>query len=72
MACPKLWVDLKKIEENARIITSLCAHRGIAVAGVVKGCRADEKVTQAHRPNQTHSPGLSRCAHHAHPHPDAW
>ena len=47
MACPKLWVDLKKIEENARIITSLCAHRGIAVAGVVKGCRADEKVTQA-------------------------
>ncbi len=47
MACPTLWIDLKKIEENARLIARLCAARGITVAGVVKGCCADEKVTKA-------------------------
>lgn len=47
MAYPKLHIDLRKIEENARSITELCAARGIAVAGVVKGCCADEAVSRA-------------------------
>ena len=47
MPYPRLLIDLKKIEENARLITQLCGSRGIAVAGVVKGCCADEQVTKA-------------------------
>ena len=47
MSYPKLLIDLQKIEENARLITQLCAHRGISVAGVVKGCCADARVTKA-------------------------
>lgn len=47
MAYPKLQIDLRKIEENARLLTKLCAEQGIAVAGVVKGCGADPMVTRA-------------------------
>lgn len=47
MAFPRLQIDLRKIEENTRIITELCASHGIAVAGVVKGCSADVPVTRA-------------------------
>ncbi len=47
MLYPNLQVDLRKIEENARLITDLCAAHEVAVAGVVKGCCADPRVTQA-------------------------
>lgn len=47
MARPCLQVNLRKIEENARTITGLCAARGVAVAGVMKGCSADPAVTRA-------------------------
>lgn len=34
---PRLLVDLKKIRRNAEAVCRLCSHRGISVAGVVKG-----------------------------------
>jgi arginase len=36
MSGPYLTVDLEKIEENARVITGLCAKHGISVTGVTK------------------------------------
>ncbi len=36
MAGPTVIVDLDKIEENARAITSMCADHGISVSGVTK------------------------------------
>lgn len=47
MSYPKLHIDLRKIEENTRLITELCTARSVAVAGVVKGCCSDERVTAA-------------------------
>lgn len=47
MAWPCLQIDLRKIEENTRIITDLCAAHGVAVAGVLKGCSSDPMVTKA-------------------------
>jgi predicted amino acid racemase len=47
MSLPTLHIDLQKIEENARLLTGLCAARGISVAGVVKGCRADGRISAA-------------------------
>lgn len=36
MSGPYVTIDLKKIEENARVIASLCSHYGIKVTGVTK------------------------------------
>ena len=36
MSGPYVTIDLEKIEENARVITSLCSNYGISVTGVTK------------------------------------
>lgn len=35
--CPRLSIDISKIQHNAEILTTLCRQQGIQVAGVVKG-----------------------------------
>lgn len=47
MAYPNLQIDLGKIEQNSKLLCTLCAQRGIGVAGVVKGCSADGAIVEA-------------------------
>jgi len=44
---PCVWIDLEKIEHNARNIVGLCAEHGIAVTGVTKGVCGHPDVARA-------------------------
>lgn len=47
MNCPKVVIDLKKIEENSRLLTRLCRENGIEPVGVTKVTCGDPKVARA-------------------------
>ncbi|MFZ5966857.1 MAG: alanine/ornithine racemase family PLP-dependent enzyme [Bacillota bacterium] len=47
MQTPHITIDVKKIEHNARTITTLCKKHGISVAGVTKGTLGMPEVARA-------------------------
>jgi len=48
MLNPRIEIDLKKIEENTRLLVNLCESKGISqVVGVNKACCADVQVVRA-------------------------
>jgi predicted amino acid racemase len=47
MARPRVTIDLAKVEENARAVTTLCTGHGIAVTGVTKGVCGHPGVARA-------------------------
>ena len=46
MQTPAVRINLRNIEENARLIRKRCQARGISVTGVVKGAAGDLKVAE--------------------------
>lgn len=44
---PKLLIDLEKIKENARAVTSLCSAHGVRVWGVTKVVGGNARIAQA-------------------------
>jgi predicted amino acid racemase len=57
---PCVWIDLEKIEHNARTVVSLCAEHGIDVTGVTKGVCGDPDVARAMLRGGVSSIGESR------------
>ena len=57
---PKLVVDTKKVEQNTRVITRLCAQHGIRVCGVTKGVCGDPHIAKAFVAGGVHCIGDSR------------
>lgn len=47
MRYPYMFINLKRIEKNARYITNLCNKNGIEVVGVTKGCCGMPEVANA-------------------------
>lgn len=47
METPLLSIDLKKVEENARLIAGRCQRAGLGLVGVVKGCFGNPLVAKA-------------------------
>src|SRR5690554_5735851 len=47
MSYPKLIIDLKKIQENARLLADLCHNNGIQPAAVTKVTCGDPRVARA-------------------------
>ena len=44
---PRLFIDLKKIEANARLLADLCRRHGIEPVGVTKATCGDPQVARA-------------------------
>ena len=60
---PVLDVDLAVIKENAQVICTLCAARGITVAGVVKFSDGDFAITRAYADGGCEQIASSRTIH---------
>ena len=60
---PVLDIDLDVIRENARTICTLCAGRGISVAGVVKFSDGDPDIARAYADGGCSQIASSRTSH---------
>ncbi|MDI6800235.1 MAG: alanine racemase [Actinomycetota bacterium] len=47
MRLPLISIDLKKIEDNTRLVAASCQRCGLGLVGVVKGCFGDPLVAKA-------------------------
>lgn len=60
---PCLGVNLSAIEENARVISTLCEGYGITLCGVVKFSDGDVRVAEAYAKGGCRQIGVSRAVH---------
>lgn len=60
---PILYVDLNAIKENANVMTSFCAERGISVAGVIKFSDGDLNIAKAYHDGGCREIASSRTRH---------
>jgi len=44
---PLLTIDLKKVEQNTRVVVDACSQQGIEVIGVTKGCLGNPDIARA-------------------------
>jgi predicted amino acid racemase len=59
---PLLEVNLNKIQDNMTYVSAMCKENHVSITGVIKGCAALEKVTQAFIDSGCNSIGSSRIS----------
>ncbi len=63
MNYPRLDVSLSAIEQNARVLSTLCEKEGISLAGVIKFSDGESAVAGAYLAGGCKQIAVSRCAH---------